>query len=150
MGEKVYSPTNGKIMELSNVNDEVFAQRILGDGIAISPNEKEKSVVSPVNGKIKLVHEGKHAFGICTEFGTELLVHIGIETVQLKGKPFKTKVKEGDIVKKGDLLTLVDWNHIKREGCDTEIMIIVLNSSIKTNKKNGYILKGDPILEIDK
>lgn len=111
MGEQVYSPLKGKLINIEDVSDEMFSQRMLGDGVAIIPSDK--NIYSPVDGVVTMVYDTQHAIGLKTNDGKDILIHIGIETVNLKGKPFKTKVKVGDAVKHGDLLTVVDWTYIK-------------------------------------
>ena len=106
--EICYSPLVGKAVNLDHVADEMFSQRMLGDGMAIAPEARE--VYSPVAGEITMVYETQHAIGIKTETGIEILLHIGIDTVMLGGTPFDTKVQVGDHVQPGDLLTIVDWN----------------------------------------
>lgn len=98
----VYAPLTGKAVLLDQVPDPVFSGKVLGDGIAIIPEDGR--IVSPVDGQIESVAETGHAYGFSTEDGLELLVHVGLETVSLKGECFKVHVKEGDQVKKGDLV----------------------------------------------
>lgn len=97
--EICYSPLVGKAVNLDHVADEMFSQRMLGDGMAIAPEARE--VYSPVAGEITMVYETQHAIGIKTETGIEILLHIGIDTVMLGGTPFDTKVQVGDHVQPG-------------------------------------------------
>ena len=146
MSEIVYSPLDGEVISITNVDDEMFAKKMLGDGVAFIPNEKK--LYSPIDGVVSMVYETQHAIGIKTKEGKDLLIHIGIETVQLHGKPFKTKVKVGDKVKQGDLLTVVDWNYIKRNGCDPVVPIVIMDSPIVVLKDAGKVKSGDPIFKI--
>jgi PTS system beta-glucosides-specific IIC component len=123
----ISSPITGEVVPLAQVNDETFAQEIMGKGIAIMP--REGKVVSPVDGEIQMVFKTKHAIGILSEEGAEILIHIGLDTVKLDGKHFKAYVKDGDIVKKGDLLVEFDKDAIKSEGYDVITPIIITNSA---------------------
>ncbi|MDO4168296.1 MAG: PTS glucose transporter subunit IIA [Lachnospiraceae bacterium] len=96
----------GKAVALSEVPDDVFSQKVLGDGIAIIPNDGE--VKSPVAGKVMVVSETKHAYALQTDTGLEILIHIGLDTVKLNGKGFTAKVKAGDYVDQGTVLCNVD------------------------------------------
>ena len=85
MGEQVYSPLKGKLINIEDVSDEMFSQRMLGDGVAIIPSDK--NIYSPVDGVVTMVYDTQHAIGLKTNDGKDILIHIGIETVNLKGKP---------------------------------------------------------------
>ena len=104
---------------------------------------------SPVNGKATML-ENVHdeMFGIQTDLGTDILIHIGIDTVQLHGVPFQTKAKVGDRVKQGDLLTIVDWDMIRNKNMDVIVPIIVTNKRVDQMKTNGDIRVGEPLFEI--
>jgi len=126
MSTNIYAPLSGKAIQLDEVNDPVFAKKMLGDGMAIIP---ESSVVcSPVNGKITMLAETKHAIGLVTEEGVEILIHIGIDTVTLKGTGFKSFVTDGDQVEVGTPLAEVDLATLKEHALDSTTMIIVTNS----------------------
>ncbi len=146
MSVTVCSPLNGEVISITKVDDEMFAQKMLGDGVAIIPEDKK--IYSPVDGIVSMVYDTQHAIGIKTIDGKDLLIHIGIETVQLHGKPFKTKVKVGDHVKKGDLLTVVDWKYIKRCGCDTVVPIVIMGAPIEVIRDTGKVRNGDPVFKI--
>jgi glucose-specific phosphotransferase system IIA component len=141
MEEQVYSPLKGKLINIELVPDDMFSQKMLGDGVAIIPSDKH--LYSPVDGVVTMVYDTQHAIGIKTNNGKDILIHIGIETVNLKGKPFKTKVKVGDIVKHGDLLTVVNWSYIKLKGCDTAVIVTCVDSDIAINGLYGKIKPGD-------
>lgn len=147
MKETLFSPVNGLAVELEKVNDPMFAEKMLGDGIAVIPNEKE--LVSPIDGTITMVYDTQHAIGISTKEHTDILIHIGIDTVELKGKPFQTKVKVGEQVKKGDLLTIVDWKMIQKKGLDVIVPIIVTNKKVLNKTKFGNIKVGESLVEIE-
>jgi len=106
----LYSPLNGAFIELSQVPDPVFAEKMVGDGFAIDPFEN--TLYSPIDGRIKSIHRAQHAITIESNAGFDILIHIGLETVSLAGKGFDVKVAEGDIVKTGDILTVFDLDYI--------------------------------------
>lgn len=143
----LYSPMMGKTIALNKVKDDVFSQKLLGDGIAIIPDGKE--IYSPIDGIITMIFDTKHAIGIETESGLEILLHIGLDTVLLNGIPFDTRVKIGDQVKKGDLLTVVDWSYIEGKGCDTIVPILVINKKIKQIITGKIVQPGDILFEVE-
>lgn len=124
---QIYAPLNGQIVPLEEVPDPVFSQKMMGEGLAIVPNEGK--VMSPVEGKIVQVPESKHAVGIEATDGTEILIHVGLETVALNGKGFTAKVSTGDNVSVGDALLEFDLNYIKENASDIVTPIIITNSS---------------------
>lgn len=122
----ITSPLEGKVIPLTEVKDPTFSQEILGKGAAIIP---EKGVVyAPFDGKVDAVFETGHALGLVSEDGVELLVHVGIDTVNLKGKYFTPKKKSGDTMKKGDILLEFDIDKIKADGYDVTTPIIISNT----------------------
>lgn len=143
----IYAPLNGKVISLENVSDPIFAGKVLGDGIAIEP--ENDVLVSPVNGKIQMVSDTFHAIGIRSDSGVELLLHIGIDTVQLNGMHFKSDVKAGQDVTKGQKLITFDSKEIAGKGYDLTTMIIVTNYAQYTiDKKEGMVQTGEQIMEI--
>lgn len=137
--ETVKSPITGTVKLLSKVKDDAFAKEALGKGIAIDP--KEGKVVAPFNGTVMTIFPTKHAIGLISDNGMEILIHIGLDTVQLDGKYFESYVKQGDKVKAGDTLVTFDIEAIKKEGYSLETPVIVTNSSdyidfIETEKKS--------------
>ena len=123
----IVSPIVGEATKLENVNDEMFSKKTLGDGIAILPEIGE--LRAPTDGTIKMVFDTKHALGMETEQGVELLFHVGINTVELGGKHYESLVNVGDKVKKGDLLLKFDLEEIKKAGYDMITPIIITNSN---------------------
>lgn len=123
----VCAPLTGEAVALSEVNDLTFAEEIMGPGMAIIPTEGK--VVSPVNGTVAMIFETKHAIALVDDNGTELLIHVGLDTVKLGGKYFTTHVKAGDKVKVGSPLVDFDLNGIKGEGYDIITPVIVTNSA---------------------
>lgn len=121
------SPVEGKLEELKNVSDPTFSSEVMGKGIAIVPSKGE--IVAPGNGVITATFTSKHAIGLTLENNIELLIHVGIDTVSLEGKYFKSFVKKGDRVEQGTKLLEFDLESIKEEGYDPTVMVIVTNSS---------------------
>lgn len=123
----VYSPMEGKVVGLKQVGDGVFSEGMLGDGIAIEP--RAGRVVSPVKGKVATVFDTKHAIGLTSEEGVEVLIHIGLETVELNGTYYTAHVKDGDMVDVGDLLVEFDIEGIKGAGYQLITPVIITNTS---------------------
>ena len=144
------APVSGEILSLENVPDDVFSKGILGKGIAIIPKEGE--IYAPVSGIITSFFPTSHAIGITTEDGVELLIHVGINTVNLGGVGFETRVSEGVKVKKGSLMLEVDIQSIKRWGYNIVTPIVVCNpDKFKgiTYMAGGEVNKGDVIMRIE-
>ena len=137
--EVLVSPIKGEVLPLSMVKDEVFSQGLLGKGVAIEPSEGK--VVSPVDGVITTLFPTHHAIGITSDSGVEILIHVGMDTVQLEGKCFTPKIAQGDKVKAGQLLLEFDIEGIKEAGLPITTPVIITNSDnyldiIETDKKN--------------
>ncbi|MFP4879870.1 glucose PTS transporter subunit IIA [Mammaliicoccus sciuri] len=126
--------TNGEILSLADVEDPVFSQRMMGEGFGIIPNTDE--VYAPVNGKVTLISDSKHAIGFETGDNLEILVHMGIDTVEIKEDVFNVLVKEGDIVQEGQLIAKMDINRILELGKQTTILTVITNSNEKVNELN--------------
>jgi len=120
------SPVKGEIIKLENLTDAVFSSGALGKGVGILPSEGK--IFSPVDGKIATVTGTKHAIAVESEYGVEILIHIGMDTVQLEGKYFDVHVSEGDKVTKGQLLVTFDIDGIKSEGYSTETPVVITNT----------------------
>ncbi|WP_270615831.1 PTS transporter subunit IIBC [Streptococcus koreensis] len=125
--EEVRSVAEGQVIELEKVQDPVFSQKMMGDGFAVEP--ANGLIVSPVAGKVTSVFPTKHALGLVTESGLEVLVHIGLDTVSLEGKPFTVKVEEGQTVAAGDLLVEADLNAIREAGRATTTVVVFTNGA---------------------
>lgn len=145
----VAAPLTGEAVSLETVNDPTFAEGILGKGIAIQPSEGR--VVSPVNGTIATIFETGHAMGLVSEDGAEILIHVGLDTVNLKGKHFHVKMKSGDTVKVGDCILEFDLEAIKAEGYDVITPVIISNhfnySSVDAAAE-GHVKTGEPLLRL--
>ena len=123
----IYSPCVGQIVNLSEVPDAVFSEKILGDGVCIVP--ESNSFFSPVDGEIIQVFETKHACSIRSADGLEILMHIGLNTVELKGDGFKSLVKDGDKVKKGDKILEVNLEYVENMGYQLYTPVLITNMS---------------------
>ena len=124
--EEVYSVADGEVIALEEVKDPVFSQKMMGDGFAVEP--ENGNIVSPVSGTVSSVFPTKHALGIVTEAGLEVLVHIGLDTVSLEGKPFTVHVAEGQKVAAGDLLVTADLDAIREAGRETSTIVVFTNA----------------------
>ena len=147
----LYSPLNGEIIPLRNVADEVFSSGMLGEGIAVEPTDGK--LVAPCAGVVGHVFDTHHAMNIVSDFGCEILLHIGLDTVKLKGKGFDVKVKEGQRINKGDILCVFDPEIIKGAGLKTTTPMVITNanefSKIEARPKCA-INAGDSVLKIEK
>ena len=141
----LYSVSEGTAILLSQVNDATFASEVLGKGVAVIPAKGK--VVAPCDATVETVFDTKHAVGLSTESGMELLIHIGINTVELNGKYFTSHVKNGDHVKKGQLLVSFDMEKVKAAGYDVTTPLIVTNSD---DYKDMKILSEDSVTPSDK
>ena len=131
--EEVYSVADGQVITLEQVKDPVFAQKMMGDGFAVEP--ANGNIVSPVSGTVSSIFPTKHALGLVTEAGLEVLVHIGLDTVSLEGKPFTVHVAEGQKVAAGDLLVTADLDAIRAAGRETSTVVVFTNAeAIKSVK----------------
>ena len=131
--EEVYSVADGQVVSLEQVKDPVFAQKMMGDGFAVEP--ANGNIVSPVSGTVSSIFPTKHALGLVTEAGLEVLVHIGLDTVSLEGKPFTVHVSEGQKVVAGDLLVTADLDAIRAAGRETSTVVVFTNGdAIKSVK----------------
>lgn len=141
--EEVYSVADGQVVALEQVKDPVFAQKMMGDGFAVEP--ANGNIVSPVSGTVSSIFPTKHALGIMTEPGLEVLVHIGLDTVSLEGKPFTVHVAEGQKVAAGDLLVTADLDAIRAAGRETSTVVVFTNGdaikSVKLEKTGSLAAK---------
>lgn len=150
--ETIYSPIKGKIVKLENVLDEAFSSGAVGKGIAIEPSEDGK-VFAPFDGVIETAFPTKHAIGLTSDKGVELLIHIGMDTVKLDGKYFTSHIEEGQKIKKGDLLMEFDTEKIKEEGYSIITPIVITNfenyGAIEETSADS-INAGDTLINIKK
>lgn len=122
---ELYAVTNGKIISIEDVNDPVFSEKMMGDGFAIEPTSNK--VFAPVSGRLFQVADNLHAYGIVTDKGIEVLVHIGLDTVTLMGKGFTSDLKVGMLVNQGDVLATVDFDYLKEQDRTLTISVVIIN-----------------------
>nr|WP_236023648.1 PTS glucose transporter subunit IIA [Bifidobacterium miconis] len=140
------APVDGSIKAIEDVPDDTFAAKILGDGFAVVP--ASATIVAPVSGKVTTVANARHAVGITTDSGVEVLVHVGVDTVQLGGAPFAVHVETGQAVKAGDPIIDVDWAAIKAAGKPTDVIVVFTNPSLINDLSitaHGAVAAGTPV-----
>lgn len=123
---KVYSPIEGEIIPISEVDDQVFASKMMGEGFAVLPSDG--TIKAPISGIVKMIAPTKHAIGIVADDGMELLLHLGINTVDLNGEPFTLTIKEGETLQQGQVIGTIDLNQIEVKGKDATVMVIITDS----------------------
>lgn len=147
---RIFSPLNGEILPLNQVADETFAQELVGKGIAIIPSDNQ--VVAPISGIVKIFPESKHAIGILGDNGVEVLVHIGIDTVELGGEGFYLDITVDSHIEKGQVLGTVDFDGLKAKGIDVTTMVIVTNTlnytDVSPAQEDGIIFKEEEIVHV--
>ena len=148
--DEVHSVADGEVINIEDVKDPVFSQKMMGDGFAVEPENGH--IVSPVAGKVTSVFPTKHALGLVTDNGLEVLVHIGLDTVSLEGKPFEVKVSEGQTVAAGDLLVEADLDAIRAAGRETSTIVVFTNAdAIKSVKveHTGKLAANAPVATVE-
>ena len=143
---EIVALADGKLISLDKVKDEVFSKKIMGDGIAIELTGN--LIVAPANGTIKLLFPTMHAFGLVLDNGIEILVHVGLDTVEMKGKGFKRFVNVNTKVNKGDPIIQIDREFIEREGYDTTALMIFtsFNDYQISLSQEGMVKKGKSVV----
>ena len=147
--ETVASPVTGQAEDLSQVNDEVFSQKMMGDGAAIVPSDG--TIYAPVDGEITVAYATKHAYGLTSKDGAEVLIHVGLDTVNLKGEHFESFVEQGQKVKQGDKLGTIDLDAVKKAGYDTTVMVVITNTNSYAAVKQvteGSVEHGDSLIAL--
>lgn len=147
--ETIQTPIIGDVVALSNVNDPVFSSGAMGQGIAVKPSQGV--VYAPADAEVSIAFATGHAFGLKTTNGTEVLIHVGIDTVTMNGEGFEQKVAQGDKVKAGDVLGTFDSNKIAAAGLDDTTMVIVTNTADYASVApvaTGSVAKGDAVIEV--
>ena len=127
ISEPIFAYASGDLIKIEDVPDPVFSQKLMGEGVAILPSDGQ--ILAPVDGEIILIAETKHAFALRTALGEELLIHIGLETMNFKGQGFNFLAKLGDKVTKGQSIVEVDLDFIKQNGSSTIIPMVITNST---------------------
>ena len=148
--DEVHSVADGEVINIEDVKDPVFSQKMMGDGFAVEPENGH--IVSPVAGKVTSVFPTKHALGLVTDNGLEVLVHIGLDTVSLEGKPFEVKVSEGQTVAAGVLLVEADLDAIREAGRETSTIVVFTNAdAIKSVKveHTGKLAANAPVATVE-
>lgn len=147
--KELLAPFNGEVIKLEQVDDPVFSGKMMGDGFAIIPTDNQ--LVSPCDGIVVQVFKTKHAIILKDEFGLEIIIHVGLDTVKLKGNGFDIRVKDGQKVSKGDHLMTVDFDFIKSQEKQIVTPVVITNMDKVTIKSviTGPVSKGDPILMFD-
>lgn len=136
-------PISGEVVGLTDVNDYLFNKKIMGEGAAIKPNDN--FVYSPVDGEIVLVYDAKHAVGIKTEEGLQILIHVGIDSVKLEGKGFASYVKIGDKVKAGDKILFFDREFVERQASAITPLVITNSEIIESIDINYKTTKANEV-----
>lgn len=147
--QTLYSPLEGTAIPLSEVKDATFASEVLGKGMAVIPSKGE--VKAPCDATVSTIFDTKHAIGLATDSGLELLIHIGVDTVELGGKFYTAHVKDGDQVKKGQTLITFDMEEIRKAGYDVTTPLIVTNTDDYEEVKmltEGTVNNGSEVLEV--
>lgn len=145
----ILSPLKGVVLPLAEVKDEAFACGALGNGIAVQPSEGK--VVAPVNGTVVSLFPTKHAIGLLSEDGAEVLIHIGLDTVELDGKYFTAHVEQGVNVKVGDLLVTFELDKIKSAGYETQVPVLITNTPVYSAIEmlaQGTVSYQDPLIKL--
>lgn len=143
----IYTPVKGTCIDISDVKDQAFASGAMGDGVAIVP--AEDVIKAPCDGTISMLFHTGHAFGLEANNGAEILVHIGIETVNLNGSGFMPLVQQGQQVKAGEAIIQIDLDKIKAEYDPTTILIITNQKPIKKTVTPRDVIDGEVILEVE-
>ena len=148
-GYMLGAPAKGKAVNIQEVNDPTFSSGMLGQGVAVLPTEGK--IYAPADGEIAMVFDTLHAISMVAENGVEILVHVGLDTVNLKGQGFEAHVKAGDSVKKGDLMLTVDLDFLKAEGYDIITPVVVCNTDEYAKVEGIFgkeVIPGDDVVEI--
>lgn len=143
------APAKGKAVPLAEVNDPTFSEGMLGDGVAVIPSEGK--IYAPVDGEVGMVFDTLHAVSITADFGAEVLIHVGLDTVKMNGDGFTGHVQAGDKVKKGDLLLEVDLEKVKAAGYDTITPVLICNTDDYTSVEGlagKDVVPGDDVIKI--
>ena len=147
----VYAPLKGEAIPSAEVNDPTFAEEMLGKGLAIKPVEGK--VYAPFDGEVAMVFDTKHAISLVSAKGTEVLIHVGLDTVMLKGEHYTAYVESGQSVKKGDLLLEFDMEAIKAAGYEVVTPVVICNADDYTDviRTTGVAVEaGDVVMQLEK
>ncbi|MFT9003697.1 MAG: PTS glucose transporter subunit IIA [Liquorilactobacillus hordei] len=128
----LYAPVTGQVRPITDSSDAMFSQKMMGDGFVVFPTSEK--IVSPVAGKVTMVADTKHAIGLKMANDVEVLIHLGIDTVNLQGRPFSLAVKVGDILNPGDKIGSMDFKQIDEAKLSSEVIVVLTNSDDKISK----------------
>ncbi len=142
----IKAPLKGRVMDISEVPDLVFSQKMVGDGIAIEPIEG--SVAAPIDGEVLQVMDTKHAIGLMSKEGIELLIHIGIDTVDMKGEGFEIHVAAGDRVRTGDLLITFDLDKVRGKAKSTITPVVITNMEALTTLEKSLMSEDEWVMKV--
>ncbi|EOH90308.1 PTS sugar transporter subunit IIA [Enterococcus pallens] len=143
---ELFSVGSGRLVNLSEVEDEVFSQKMLGDGYGLLTDDTK--LYSPVSGTVSMVYDTGHALGIQAEDGTEILIHVGIDTVELDRSVFDPKVRPGDKVDQKTVLTVVNWQRIQENGYDATVLVVSLGKQVARLASSEWISQGVPVVKV--
>lgn len=149
--EEIFAPVAGKAVAITEVPDPTFAEGLLGNGIAIEPTDGK--VYAPCNATVDMMFETGHAVSLVSESGAEILIHVGLETVSLEGKPFTVHVHDGDKVTKGQLMLEVDLEAVRAAGLPTITPVLICNTDAYPTFKTHVgkdVTNDDVVLELGK
>lgn len=141
----IKTPFNGKIVDITEVKDQAFSNKLIGDGFAVIP--ENNIAVAPCDGKITTIFPTNHALGITTKDGLEVLLHIGIDTVELKGEGFKRLIEVGSKVKKGQEVIEIDLEYLKRSGVDSTTSVVITNMD-KVESLEKHLDNAEKVLKV--
>lgn len=158
MEDVIFSPLKGRAIKITEVNDQMFSQKMLGDGVAIYPDykttlfAKHGFLYAPCDCEVIMVFTEKHAIGFKTMLGNEILIHMGIDTVELEGAPFTISCRVGDKVKQGEKIGEIDWKMIAKAGKDTVVPIIctsnIAEATVNIITDQGQVCENSELFSI--
>lgn len=146
---RILAPISGRAVPLSEVPDEVFAEGMAGEGVAVVP-EASGEAIAPVSGTLVKLFEGGHAFGIATDEGVEMIVHLGLDTIEMRGAGFERIATEGDRVEVGQPIVYFDLDAIREAGYDSVTPVVITNADEHpvSSQNIGEVRAGDPLFEV--
>lgn len=147
--DELHALATGKLIPLEQVADDVFSQKMMGDGFAVQPETGE--IVAPITGKIESIFPTKHALTISTSTGLELMLHLGLDTVELNGAPFSLNVSEGQMVTAGEPLVKMDLAAVTAAGKETTVIVVITNMDVVaelTTVETRSVTAGEVVQEI--
>lgn len=145
MFQTVFAPVSGRLIDITAVSDEVFAEKTVGDGMAIEPTDG--IVLSPADGIIEAIFPTNHAFIIAADNGASIMVHIGIETVAMNGRPFVRLAAPGSRISAGDPVIKADFRMIRHAGLDPTVIVVNVEGSVENKSAVEKVCAGDLLLE---